>query len=90
VTSPCAIFFTDVAAVVKTMPLPGTKEFTEELLLISSSAELVIALSEELVVTSSEELLFSAVAFGMVVEPAEEGLSEEQAARAQRANAPAI
>jgi hypothetical protein len=41
--------------------------------------ELLVFISEELLATFSEELLFSAVAFGMVVEPAQDGLSEEQA-----------
>jgi hypothetical protein len=37
-----------------------------------------------------EELLFSAVAFGIVVEPAVVGLSEEQAACAIRTIAPTM
>jgi hypothetical protein len=84
------IFFLAVTDVVKTMSCFAIASLFEELLLISSSAELVIALSEELVVTSFEELLTSAVAFGIVVEPAVVGLSEEQAASAIRAIAPAM
>ena len=63
---------------------------TLEELMIISSAEFSIILSAELEIVFSEELLISSVAFGMVVEPAVVGLSEEQATNAVRAIAPVM
>jgi hypothetical protein len=54
-------------------------------MVVVSLEELSIVSSAELVIGISEELLVSAISFGVAVESAVEGLSEEQAASAIRA-----
>jgi hypothetical protein len=67
----------------------GIAFFAVAVVVKTMSCPLMIA-PDELEDVTFEELLTSAVAFGIVVEPAVVGLSEEQAASAIRAIAPAM